>query len=456
MAQVFLRLVQISFAAGWMVLAAVVLRLLMKKAPRRIVCLLWALVALRLLCPVQITWRASLMPPQETVVQAAQTTLSTPGQAASAATEPAAPSAAPDRTALLSRVWLAGVSGMLLWAAISDVRLRRRLRASVPQQDGVRICDEIDTPFVLGLFRPRIYLPSGLDPSQCDYVLAHERAHIARGDPWWKALGWLLLCVYWFQPLLWLAYVLMCRDLELACDERVARDLDRPGLAAYAETLLECGCRRRSKSIVPVAFAEVGVKTRVRAILHYQKSTILRAVIALALVAAAGAFLLTERPVRALQLPEQIPAAEESAVTPPKEQEAPLPGEVPHRHTEDAPTPSAAPQAQAAASTSQTQTYTGTAQTQTSAGTAAYDPQAEIDEYIRQMNEEYARKNQEAAAKNGATGSSLRDQPSSPVPDTPAPVVLIPGADSSGSIGPTDPTSVVIQNGGVTAIRLYP
>ena len=448
MAQVFLRLVQISFAAGWMVLAAVVLRLLMKKAPRRIVCLLWALVALRLLCPVQITWRASLMPPQETVVQAAQTTLSTPGQAASAATEPAAPSAAPDRTALLSRVWLAGVSGMLLWAAISDVRLRRRLRASVPQQDGVRICDEIDTPFVLGLFRPRIYLPSGLDPSQCDYVLAHERAHIARGDPWWKALGWLLLCVYWFQPLLWLAYMLMCRDLELACDERVARDLDRPGLAAYAEALLECGCRRRSKSIVPVAFAEVGVKTRVRAILHYQKSTILRAVIALALVAAAGAFLLTERPVRALQLPEQIPAAEESAVTPPKEQEAPLPGEVPHRHTEDAPTPSAAPQAQtqAAAHTAQTQTYTGT---------AAYDPQAQIDEVVRQMNAENAQKYQQAAAANGLTGSSLTGV-GSPVPDTPTPPVLIPGADSSGSISPTDPTPGGIQNGVFPVIRLDP
>ena len=315
MERIFLRLVPMSLTAGWLVLAVLLLRLMLKKAPRRIVCLLWLLVALRLLCPMQIAWRASLVPPRETVERAAQTTLAQqPNEARPAEAAVTAPSAALRGTQILSCVWLAGMTGMLLWLAVSDLRLRRRLRSAVRGEANIRRCSGIDTPFVLGVFRPRIYLPPELDPAQTEYVLAHERAHIARGDHLWKLLGWLLLSVYWFHPLLWAAYVLMCRDLELACDERVARGLDRAGRASYAEALLDCGCRRHRAPVRPVAFGEVRVRERVKAVLRYQKPAFLRVALAVLAVAAAGVFFLTEQPANALQLAQTPPAAEEPAV----------------------------------------------------------------------------------------------------------------------------------------------
>ena len=219
LAPVFQKLLWMSFSAAWLSLAVFALRPLLRKTPRWVVLLLWALVAVRLVCPLSIESRVSLMPRPETVASALQ------APAAESAPQPLPMDA-------MSRVWLAGMGAMLLWGLWGDLRLRRRVRVSMPQGENVRVCDEIRTPFVLGLLRPSIYLPSSLDAAQAGYVLAHERAHIARGDHWWKPLGWVLLSVYWFQPLLWLSYVLFCRDLELACDERVARSLDRAGLAA--------------------------------------------------------------------------------------------------------------------------------------------------------------------------------------------------------------------------------
>ena len=214
MERLFLQLARMGLTASALTLVVLLLRVLLRRAPKRLVCLLWALVAFRLVCPAQIPWRASLMPPPETVVQTMREMpqLVLPAQSAPATTpeqtEPAEPNApppaAPDLMAVLSRVWLAGVTAMLLWAGVSDLRLRRRLRSSVRLQNGVWLCDEIDTPFVLGLFDARIYLPYGWDDEQNVYILAHEHAHIARGDNWWKLLGWLLLAVYWFHPLLWL------------------------------------------------------------------------------------------------------------------------------------------------------------------------------------------------------------------------------------------------------------
>ena len=175
----------------------------------------------------------------------------------------------------------------------------------MPQGENVRICDEIDTPFVLGTLCPKIYLPSDLEEEQAVYVLAHERAHIARGDHWWKPLGWLLLSVYWFQPVLWLAYILFCRDLELACDERVAASLDRDGLAAYSDALLQCSVRRGALAS-PVAFGETGVKVRVRAILRYRKPALRVVLTALLCVVIVGALFLTERPAVAAKITQII------------------------------------------------------------------------------------------------------------------------------------------------------
>ena len=306
MEQLFLQLARMGLYASVLVLVVIVLRALLKNAPKRLVCLLWVLVAFRLICPVQIHWRASLMPPPETVVQTVQEmpSIILPTQEAPTITPeqltPAAPaeptSAAPDLTAVLSRVWLAGMIAMLLWAGLSDLRLRRRLRASVRMANGVWLCDEIDTPFVLGLFAPRIYLPYGWDDEQNVYILAHERAHIVRGDNWWKLLGWLLLAVYWFHPLLWLAYVLFCRDLELACDEHAVRGLDREGRAAYSQALLDCSSPRGNAFAFPVAFGEIGVRPRIKAVLNYKKPAFWLVLAAVLALIAAAVFFLTDRP----------------------------------------------------------------------------------------------------------------------------------------------------------------
>ena len=306
MEQLFLQLARMGLYASALVLVVIVLRALLKNAPKRLICLLWALVAFRLVCPVQIQWRASLMPPPETVVQTVQEMpgIILPTQEAPTIPPeqptPAAPTdptpAAPDLTTIFSRVWLAGMIAMLLWAGLSDLRLRRRLRASVRMQNGVWLNDEIDTPFVLGLFAPRIYLPYGWDDEQNVYILAHERAHIARGDNWWKLFGWLLLAVYWFHPLLWLAYVLFCRDLELACDEHAVRGLDREGRAAYSQALLDCSSPRRTAFTFPVAFGEIGVKPRVKAVLYRKEPAFWIVLAAVLALIAAAVFFLTDRP----------------------------------------------------------------------------------------------------------------------------------------------------------------
>ena len=360
MEQVFLKLVHMSVAAGWLVLAVLVLRLLLKRAPRWTICLLWALVAVRLVCPLSIESRFSLVPRTETVVQSVQTLSSAAPRAqtdGNTAAAPAAEPAAPDTsiTSVLGRAWFAGMVFMLGWALWSDLRLRRRVRASIPQQETVLICDEIDTPFVLGLFRPRIYLPSDLDPAQAVYVLAHENAHIARRDHWWKPLGWVLLSVYWFHPLLWLGYVLLCRDLELACDERVAGGLDRKGLAAYSEALLQCSSPRRVSLACPVTFSEVSVKQRVKSILRYKKPGLRLVAVSLIVVFAAGLLFLTDRPANAVQLPEEVPStsnyvSRKDAHIPPLDEDAPTPTPTP------TPAPTAAPTQTRSSSTTQQST----------------------------------------------------------------------------------------------------
>lgn len=310
MEQLFLRLAHRSLAAGWVVLAVLVLRLMLRKAPKRVVCLLWLLVAFRLICPVTLHSPVSLVPQPATVSQMVNPAPNGSAEATSAALI----------VPVLSRLWCAGVAGMLIWALWSNLCLGRKLRPSIRQLENIRLCDEIDTPFVFGLIRPQIYLPSWLEPAQADYVLAHERAHIARGDHWWKPLGWMLLSIYWFQPLLWLGYVLFCRDLEFACDERVAAKLSREGRAAYSEALLRCS-RPKAAMPLPVAFGETGVKARVQAVLRYRKPTVRMVVSAVLAVLAAGALFMTDRPVQALELTE---ASEEAAEPAPSEDDAKL------------------------------------------------------------------------------------------------------------------------------------
>lgn len=266
MTALFLKLLDLSWKAGWLILAVTVLRALLRRAPKWTRCALWAPAAVRLVCPVCVESPLSLIPGGEPVVRRAAELQIQSGPGEAVRSGPVLRAAD-----IAAAVWLAGMAALLLYALVSTLRLRRRVRAALPLGDGVWLCDAVDSPFILGVFHPRIYLPSDITGDETGHVLAHEQAHLKRRDHWWKPLGFLLLAVYWFHPLVWLAYVLFCRDMELACDEKVVRDLNAAGKKAYAETLLACSVRRAGTAACPLAFGEVGVKARVKAVLRDQK-----------------------------------------------------------------------------------------------------------------------------------------------------------------------------------------
>lgn len=287
MAAVFLKLLNLSISASWLVLAVLVLRLGSKRSPKWMNVLLWGIVALRLVLPFSIESALSLIPSAETVRPAAvqfapAPTITSGVSVIDNAVNPSLSehfAAVPGMsvnplyvwTEIAGWVWLIGLGAMLLYMLVSYLRLRRRVSVSLPIQENIYLCDAISSPFILGIVKPRIYLPSGLDEVQRQNVLAHERAHLARYDHWWKPLGFALLAVYWFNPLLWLAYALLCRDIELACDERVIRTMDESAVKTYSTVLLACSMPHKAVISCPLAFGEVGVKERVRNALHYKK-----------------------------------------------------------------------------------------------------------------------------------------------------------------------------------------
>lgn len=287
MSGIFLKLLNLSISASWLVLVVLALRLVLKRAPRWVNVLLWGMVALRLMLPFSIESALSLIPSAETlspeVVQFDPAPTITSGvELIDNAVNPslsesfaAAPLASVNPlyvwTYLAGWVWLIGLAAMLLYALVSYLRLRRRVSASIPLRENIYVCDEVASPFILGIVHPRIYLPSALDEAQRGSVLSHERAHLARRDHWWKPLGFALLAVYWFNPLLWLAYTLLCRDIELACDERVLCGMDAGQVKDYSSALLACSVPRRMLAACPLAFGEVGVGARVKNALRYKK-----------------------------------------------------------------------------------------------------------------------------------------------------------------------------------------
>ena len=287
MAAVFLKLLNLSISASWLVLAVLVLRLVSKRSPKWMNVLLWGIVALRLVLPFSVESALSLIPSAETVSPAVvqfdpAPTITSGVSIIDNAVNPslsehfaAVPTMSVNPlyvwTEIAGWVWLIGLGAMLLYALVSYLRLRRRVSVSLPVQDHIYLCDAISSPFILGVVKPHIYLPSGLDEVQRQNVLSHERAHLTRRDHWWKPLGFALLAVYWFNPVLWLAYTLLCRDIELACDERVIRTMDESAVKTYSTVLLACSMPRKAVITCPLAFGEVGVKERVRNALHYKK-----------------------------------------------------------------------------------------------------------------------------------------------------------------------------------------
>lgn len=286
MQNIFISLLNTSITAGYLVIAVMLLRPLLKKAPKYIRCILWGLVGLRLILPFSFESVLSLIPsaepiPPEIVTSPAPVIHSGITFVNSAVNPVISQSFAPAPEASVNpmqvvmavawNVWLLGVIAMVLYSVISFVLLKRKLREAVQDGGNVWVCDRVSFPFLLGLFRPKIYLPSDLAGDDRQYVLAHENAHIRRKDHWWKPLGFLLLTVYWFNPLMWVAYIFLCRDIEFACDEKVIKELGTDCKCAYSEALINCSVPRRMISACPVAFGEDGVKGRIKSVLNYKK-----------------------------------------------------------------------------------------------------------------------------------------------------------------------------------------
>ena len=309
MGEVFLKVVNRSIAASWLIVTVLVLRPVLRRAPKWVNVSLWGIVAARLLFPFSIESALSLIPSAETVspdiMMDAAPTIDTGVSVINNAVNPViTQSFAPAPVAsanplqilipLLAAVWAVGIAGFLAYAAATYWRLRRRIGTAVLLRDNIFQSERVSSPFVLGTVRPKIYLPFKMDERDMEHVLAHERAHIRRGDHWWKPLGFLLLAVYWFNPLMWSAYALLCRDIELACDERVIRELDSEQRADYAQALLSCGAGRRMTAACPLAFGEVGVKARVKSVLRYKKPPLVKIAASVVLCALVAAAFLTD------------------------------------------------------------------------------------------------------------------------------------------------------------------
>jgi len=307
----FLKLLNMSIAASWLIVAVILLRLLLKKAPKGMRCVLWTLVALRLLCPFSLESAWSLVPSTETLpptlisgsspsfnINTGVGVIDAPANEYPGAHYFEGVSVPANNGSrlmtVLGWVWLAGLAAMLLHASVSYLRLRRRVGAALPLGDKIWLCDAVETPFILGLLKPRVYLPSDIGEEQISYVIAHERAHLKRRDHWWKPLGFLIMAIHWFNPLVWLAYILLCRDIELACDERVIREMGLADKKAYSDALLSYSLPRPVAVACPLAFGEVGAKERIKAVLNYKKPAFWLVAAAVAACAVAAVCFLTD------------------------------------------------------------------------------------------------------------------------------------------------------------------
>ena len=323
MEKVFISLLNTSITAGYLVIAVMLLRPVLKKAPKYIRCILWGLVGVRLVLPFSLESVLSLIPSAEAIppeistspTPAIQTGIafvnSTVNPVLSQSMAPTPECSANPMQIVMGiawNVWVIGMLAMALYSIISFVLLKRKLNEAVPAGDRVWLCDRVSSPFLLGLLRPKIYLPSDLTEESKVYVLAHENAHIRRKDHWWKPLGFLILTVYWFNPLMWVAYIFLCRDIEFACDEKVIKELGTACKKSYSNALISCSVPRKMISACPVAFGEDGVKRRIKSILNYKKPAFWIVLVAIIVCMAVAICFLTNPPKE--EPPAKIPANE--------------------------------------------------------------------------------------------------------------------------------------------------
>ena len=303
MSEIFLKIINMSISASYIVLAVLLLRLLLKKAPKWITVVLWGIVAVRLVCPFSIESVLSLIPSAETVspdIMMDRTPeintgipiinqVINPVISGSFTPDPGT-SANPLQLWIptFAVIWIVGMIALLIYTVISYAKVKRKIGTAVLYKDNIYQSENVVSPFVLGIIKPNIYLPFKMNEKDMEHVVAHEMAHIRRKDHLWKPLGFILLTLHWFNPLMWLGYVLLCRDIELACDEKVIKELDHDARADYSQALLTCSVNRRMIAACPLAFGEVGVKDRVKSVLNYKKPAfwiIIAAVVACVVVA---------------------------------------------------------------------------------------------------------------------------------------------------------------------------
>ena len=306
MSDIFLKIVNMSISAGWIVLAVLLLRLLLTKAPKWINCILWGIVGLRLIMPFSLESVFSLIPSTETISKAPEsprpyfesgiTIVDNQVNDYLRGTYFEGVSRKMgnfvDVTSVLGIIWFVGIIALLLYTVISYVRLKKKIGTAVLYKDNIFQSESVISPFVLGIIKPKIYLPFNMSDSDMENVVAHEQAHIKRKDHLWKPLGFLLLTIHWFNPLMWIGYIMLCKDIELACDEKVVKNLDTEQRADYSQALLSCSVNRRMIAACPLAFGEVGVKSRIKTVLNYKKPAFWIIIIAIiASIVAAVCFL---------------------------------------------------------------------------------------------------------------------------------------------------------------------
>ena len=308
MNEFFLKIINMSISASWLIFAVLILRLVLKKAPKWVNVLLWGIVAIRLICPFSFESALSLIPSAETFPKKIISGPSFDVQSGITPVDNRINDYLGDRyfegvtvpanngntiMTILTIVWTIGILLLVAYTVISYWRLHREIDTAVRYKDNILQSENVSSPFVLGLIKPRIYLPFKLDGQDMEHVVAHEQAHIRRKDHWWKPLGFLLLTIHWFNPLMWLAYVLLCRDIELACDEKVIKELGNEQRADYMQALVACSVNRRMIAACPLAFGEVGVKERVKSVMNYKKPAFWVIIIAVIICVGVAACFLT-------------------------------------------------------------------------------------------------------------------------------------------------------------------
>jgi len=286
METVFLYILNKSITAGWMILAVLLIRIVLKRLPKWVNCILWIMVGIRLICPIGFQSDWSLIPSAHTVsdvmMYTDEPTINSGIEVIDQLINPVLPSVEGSDSSMgdksmaliieyVSYIWIVGIASLAVHSMVRWSRLRNRVRASIRVKDQVYICDDISAPFILGVFRPRVYLPSTLSEEHMKIVLDHENAHLSRDDHWTKMLGFILVILHWFNPLVWLACQKMSEDIELACDEKVIRGIDNQSRKKYMQVLLEVSQVKTVFFNSPLAFGEVGVKKRIRSMIQYKK-----------------------------------------------------------------------------------------------------------------------------------------------------------------------------------------